>query len=115
MQNYKKHSANSLEHKLEMQIKVALKPEEEEEQQVQTENDTTHCSSTLYGHTRVRPAEHKGNLIAVVAHHPPPDAPKRAFIQESLYSPEISTPLRDFELCSFSSRISLKHESQAYA
>ena len=32
--------ANSLEHKLEMQIKAALEPEEEDEQQVQTENDT---------------------------------------------------------------------------
>ena len=32
--------ANSLEHKLEMQIKAALGPEEEEEQQVQTENYT---------------------------------------------------------------------------
>ena len=32
--------ANSLEYKLEMQIKAALEPEEEEEQQVQTENYT---------------------------------------------------------------------------
>ena len=32
--------ANSLVHKLEMQIKAALEPEKEEEQQVQTDNDT---------------------------------------------------------------------------
>lgn len=32
--------ANSLEHKLEMQIKVALDSNDEEKQKVQTENDT---------------------------------------------------------------------------
>lgn len=35
--------ANSLEHKLEMQIKVALDSKDEGEQQEQNENDTEYC------------------------------------------------------------------------